>query len=47
MAEIVVTGATGQVGTALVPALRGRHGAESVLAVGLRRRPAEPVRDGP
>jgi nucleoside-diphosphate-sugar epimerase len=37
--RILVTGATGQIGTELVPALRERHGAEAVVAAGHRRAP--------
>ena len=36
MKRILVTGAGGQIGSELVPALRSRHGSESVLATDLR-----------
>ena len=36
MQTILVTGAAGQIGTELVPALRARHGAETVIAAGHR-----------
>lgn len=38
MKRILVTGATGQIGSELVPALRGRHSGENVV-VGVHRRP--------
>ena len=38
MKKILVTGATGQIGSELVPALRSRHGDENVV-VGVHRRP--------
>jgi nucleoside-diphosphate-sugar epimerase len=34
MTRVLVTGAFGQIGTELTPALRGRHGADNVLATG-------------
>ncbi len=48
MAErrIMVTGAAGQVGVDLVPALRARHGADNVVAVGHRTPPADELRAG-
>ncbi len=36
MQKILVTGAAGQIGSALVPALRRRHGGENVIAAGHR-----------
>jgi nucleoside-diphosphate-sugar epimerase len=47
MTEVVVLGATGQIGAALVPALRARCGADAVLAVGHRRPPPPSLGDGP
>ena len=47
MKKILVTGATGQIGSELVPALRSRHGNENVV-VGVHRRPATgELLDGP
>ncbi len=40
-----MTGATGQIGSELVPALRERYGAEKVVAAGHRREPAGSLRD--
>jgi len=39
MQRILVTGATGQIGTELVPALREKYGAASVVAVGHKKEP--------
>ena len=39
MRKILVTGAQGQIGSELVPALRQRHGAEAVVATFHRKRP--------
>ena len=41
MKRIIVTGATGQIGSELVPALRERYGAENVIAAGHRKRPSQ------
>ncbi|MAG95160.1 MAG: NAD-dependent epimerase/dehydratase family protein [Alphaproteobacteria bacterium] len=45
MKPILVTGALGQIGTELVPALRERHGPEAVIATDLRMPPDAP--EGP
>ena len=47
MKKILVTGATGQIGVELVPALRDRYGAENVVAAGHHRPPGELTRSGP
>ena len=39
MKRILLTGAAGQIGTELLPALRARYGAESVVATDVRPRP--------
>jgi len=41
MKKIMVTGATGQIGSELVMALRKKHGGENVVAVGHSRKPDE------
>lgn len=46
MRKILVTGALGQIGAELVPALRERHGRDRVVASGWRRRPVGAVVDG-
>ena len=46
MRKILVTGALGQIGAELVPALRERHGSDHVIASGWRRRDVAPVVDG-
>ena len=43
--RILVIGAVGQVGTDLTPALRSRHGAESVVAAGHRTAPSAAFRE--
>ncbi len=45
--RILVFGATGQIGTELVPALRARYGADAVVAAGHRREPHAALDDGP
>jgi nucleoside-diphosphate-sugar epimerase len=47
MSKILVTGATGQIGSELVPALRARHGSENVVVGVHRRPPVEELLDGP
>ena len=48
MKKILVTGAAGQIGSELVPALRERHGGENVIAAGHRTaRPADVQEAGP
>lgn len=42
MRKILVTGALGQIGAELVPALRARYGAAQVVASDLRMRPGAP-----
>lgn len=48
MKTILITGATGQIGTELARALRSRYGAENVIAAGHRREPDKSlVEQGP
>jgi len=47
MKRILVTGATGQIGSELVPALRERYGHENVVAGGHRTRPDKELEAGP
>lgn len=49
MTRILVTGAAGQIGSELVPALRERYGREAVLATDIRRPEGDggPLTDGP
>jgi len=44
MKRILVTGATGQIGSELVPVLRERYGAANVVAAGHTKQPAEALR---
>ena len=41
MKRILVTGATGQIGSELVPTLRDKYGRDNVVAAGHRRKPAD------
>ncbi len=41
MKKILVTGALGQIGSELIPALRKKYGAENVIAVGHHKKPSE------
>nr|MBC7243901.1 L-threonine 3-dehydrogenase [Chloroflexota bacterium] len=43
--RILVTGAVGQIGSELTPALRQRYGAENVVAAGHRKPPSAELRD--
>lgn len=43
--KILVTGAVGQIGSELTPALRERHGAKNVVAAGHRTQPTEALRE--
>jgi nucleoside-diphosphate-sugar epimerase len=45
MKRILVTGATGQIGSELTLALRGRYGNENVVAAGHKRKPSEELFD--
>ncbi|MGR8935855.1 MAG: NAD-dependent epimerase/dehydratase family protein [Gammaproteobacteria bacterium] len=48
MKKILVTGATGQIGSELTPILRGRYGAENVVATGYNKQPSnEFIKSGP
>ena len=48
MAKILVTGATGQIGTSLVPELRKKYGNYNVIAAGHRKMPEEAfIKEGP
>jgi nucleoside-diphosphate-sugar epimerase len=45
MKRILVTGACGQVGSELVPALRARYGADTVIATGHKTKPGQELLD--
>ncbi len=47
MKRILVTGARGQIGTELVPALRARYGVENVVATGHTTPLSEEMKEGP
>ncbi|HEX2253943.1 MAG TPA: NAD-dependent epimerase/dehydratase family protein, partial [Thermoanaerobaculia bacterium] len=47
MTRVLVTGAAGQIGTELVPALRDLHGADAVMATDLRQPPGALAEAGP
>jgi len=46
MKKILLTGACGQVGSELVPALRERYGADAVIATGHKTQPSQELREG-
>lgn len=46
MKRVLVTGATGQIGSELTPALRDRYGAGNVIAAGHRREPDQTLLEG-
>lgn len=45
MNKILITGATGQIGSELTPALRQRYGAENVIAAGHKRTPMKALQN--
>ncbi|MBI4044629.1 MAG: NAD-dependent epimerase/dehydratase family protein [Candidatus Diapherotrites archaeon] len=47
MRKIMVTGAFGQIGSELVPALRKKYGNENVVAIGHKSKPSEKLMEGP
>ena len=46
MNRILVTGATGQIGSELIPALRERYGSENVIAAGHKTQPDKELLEG-
>ncbi|HAG50277.1 MAG TPA: UDP-glucose 4-epimerase, partial [Deltaproteobacteria bacterium] len=46
MKRILVTGATGQIGSELVPALRKRYGSGNVIATGHKTQPDKELLEG-
>ncbi|MBI3754754.1 MAG: NAD-dependent epimerase/dehydratase family protein, partial [Deltaproteobacteria bacterium] len=46
MKRILVTGATGQIGSELIPALRKRYGSENVIAAGHKTQPDKELSEG-
>src|SRR3989304_6204558 len=46
MNRILVTGATGQIGSDLIPALRERYGSENVIAAGHKTQPDKELLEG-
>ncbi len=45
--RILVTGATGQIGSELTIELRNRYGRDNVVAAGHKRAPSEALKSGP
>ncbi len=45
MKRILVTGATGQIGTALIPALKQKYGSSNVVAAGHKKKPESGLQD--
>jgi nucleoside-diphosphate-sugar epimerase len=46
LTKVLVTGAAGQIGSELTPALRKRYGRDNVVVIIHRTEPTGPVRDG-